>query len=136
MKYLAFNGREYSIQPHEYVVYKDDETKKSSLHTLARSILKELYPCDIVLEEVSIPIYNDTVNRLYADFLIPSRKIVIEVHGEQHYHYNKFFHKNKLEFARAKVRDRVKSEWCELNSIKLIELPYNESESEWRTRFC
>jgi hypothetical protein len=135
LKYLAFDGREYSIQPNDYIIYKDDTRVKSSLHLLARKLVKEFYPVDIILEEVTLPIYNDRVNVLYADFLVPSRKIIIEVHGEQHYIFNPFFHKNKIEFAKAKVRDSIKKEWCELNSITLLELPYNESEQQWREKF-
>ena len=33
-----------------------------------------------------------------------------------------------------KDRDREKREWCELNSIEYIELPYNEKENQWVER--
>lgn len=31
-------------------------------------------------------------------------------------------------------RDNEKKEWCELNNIQLVELPYNEDINEWRKR--
>ena len=39
-----------------------------------------------------------------------------------------------MSFLKAQKKDREKVEWCELNNIKLIELPYNESTDEWTKR--
>ena len=52
---------------------------------------------------------------------MPNRNIMVEVHGEQHHKFNKFFFSNKLSFYKAQARDRDKKEWCDINSIKLIE---------------
>ena len=65
---------------------------------------------------------------------LPSRRILIEVHGEQHYNFNKFFFKNKLEFYKAKARDSDKRRWCESNEIELLELNYNEDVDDWREK--
>ena len=69
-----------------------------------------------------------------ADLFIPNRSLLIEVHGEQHYKFNKFFYKDKLSFYRAKARDSEKKEWCSLNDITLIEFNYNEDVDDWRRK--
>lgn len=134
MKYLGFDNRYHSIQVQDFIVYNDDTRVKSDLHLSTRLLIKELYPIEMILEEVSLPVYHESNRILYADFLLPKRNIMIEVHGEQHYNFNSFFYKNKFEFAKAKMRDKLKKEWCELNNIRYIELAYNESIDEWRTK--
>jgi hypothetical protein len=100
---------------------------KSSLHLLARQIIKEIFPTMQSLEEVTVHIRKNQI--AYLDFFIPLVKLCIEVHGEQHYKFTPFYHANALAFAKAKKRPR-KKEWCEINNIKYIELPFNKTE-EW-----
>jgi hypothetical protein len=87
-----------------------------------------------ILEEVKLPGSRDPAKKsvLYLDFFIPNIKIGVEVHGEQHYKYVPFFHKSKAGFLQAQTRDRIKAEWCELNSIELIVLKYDSTEKYWR----
>jgi hypothetical protein len=108
----------------------------SKLHTKAKELLEEFYPYDTILEEVSLPGSKDQFGgkSLRADLFLPARRIIIEVHGEQHYKFNKFFFKNKLEFYKAKARDSDKREWCNMNEIELIELNFNEDIDEWREK--
>lgn len=115
---------------------KIKEKNKSSLHKKAKLLLKEVYPFDRILEEIKLPGTKNTRRRslLSADFFIPNRNLVIEVHGEQHYKYNSFFFKNNMEFYRAQARDRDKIRWCEINEIRFIELAFDESEDEWRKK--
>jgi hypothetical protein len=133
MNILGLDGKNYSWNPS---ANQADTENRSSLHMMAKDLLNELFPHDRVLEEVSLPgsktKYRNTVLR--ADFFIPNRNLIIEVHGEQHYKFNKFFFKNKLHFYRAKARDNDKREWCDINSIKLVELNYNEDINEWRRK--
>jgi hypothetical protein len=37
-------------------------------------------------------------------------------------------------FMKHKKRDQEKKEWCEINGIEYIELPYNETVAEWKKR--
>ena len=133
MKFLGFDGREHSLQVTDYIIYQDDIRVKSSLHLRAREILIRLFPCDKVLEEVRLP-GSGKESSLVADFFIPSKCLVVEVQGEQHNKYTSFFHEDKFGFIRAKMRDSNKKEWCRMNNIDLVELPYNESDEEWRTK--
>jgi len=107
-------------------------TQKSSLHLKARDLIKECYPTLQILEEISIPLRLR--EKLIMDFYLPLNKKCIEIHGEQHYKFNKFFHKDRLGFLRHKKRDKEKQEWCEINGIQYIELPFNETLEQWKIR--
>lgn len=37
-------------------------------------------------------------------------------------------------FMKHKKRDLDKQEWCSVNSIQYIELPFNETIEEWKDR--
>lgn len=99
---------------------------KSNLHIQARSLVHSCFPTLQVLEEVPIIIRRSET--LYLDFYLPLIKTCIEVHGEQHYKFNRFFHHTTLGFIRHKKRDSDKKEWCSINRIDLIELPYDQIE--------
>lgn len=104
----------------------------SGLHKKANQLLIQIYPTIPILQEVDIPLRR--TETLYLDFYIPLLKKAIEVHGEQHYKFVAHFHNNAMGFIRHKKRDREKQEWCFLNHIKYVELPYNESLEQWTHR--
>lgn len=111
---------------------KNNRTNKSSLHTRANKLILSIYPTLQILQEVGInPYRNET---LFIDFYIPLLKKAIEVHGEQHYKFVAHYHSNALGFMKHKKRDLDKKDWCEINNIQYIELPFNESDDEWKTR--
>ena len=95
-----------------------------------------MFPHDIILEEVSLAgsRTQEGGGILRADMFVPNRNLIVEVHGEQHHKFNKFFFKNKLRFYRAQARDREKKEWCNINDIRIVELNYNEDLDEWRKK--
>lgn len=106
----------------------------SNLHKRARDLIKLIYPGYVFCEEVSLPGTKTTRNNtLYADFLCHRLKLIVEVHGEQHYNQT-YFHKTKADFIKSKVRDQTKLEWAEINGFKVIILPYNEDDDEWKKR--
>lgn len=124
MKVKGLDGRDYTI------VLKNSSQERgcSSYHKAAIALLKELYPMDAIIEEVSLP---GCPSKLYLDILLPLRKKAFEIQGIQHYRFSIFFFKDRRAFAKALGRDRDKRRWCELNNVKLIELKYNE-QSSWR----
>lgn len=136
MKVFGINGKEYIWNLSGYDIFNDDTRKRSKYHMRARILLKEIYNSYRILEEVKLPgstaLHKKSV--LYLDFYIPTIQKAFEVHGEQHYEYNPFFHKNKADFIKGQSRDEDKISWCELNHIELITLKYSESEDEWRQR--
>ncbi len=133
MNIMGLDGRSYSWNPS---ASQSESTRRSSLHNKAKILLDEIFTHDRILEEVSLPGSKNMHRKsvLRADFFIPNRNIMVEVHGEQHHKFNKFFFSNKLSFYKAQARDRDKKEWCDINSIKLIEFNYNEDIDEWRRK--
>lgn len=107
-------------------------TKKSSLHLRARNLLNVIYPTLQILEE--IPVHIRRSDLVYLDFYIPLKRMCIEIQGEQHYKFVQHYHGSALGFLKHKKRDRDKKEWCEINGINFIELPYNESDELWQNR--
>ena len=110
--------------------------RQSNLHKRTRLILRDLFRRDIILEEVSLPGSN-TITRpsiLFADFFIPSRKLMVEVHGRQHYEFVDFYHKTKSGFYKSQARDRDKIRWCKLNKIDIVTLKYTGDDDEWKTQ--
>ena len=133
MRFTGFDGREYPINVSDYLVYGNDTRARSGLHLEARKLLKQLFPADTILEEVTLPGSKKSGSCLYADFLLPLQKVMVEVQGEQHYVFTPYFHRSKEAFTEAKKRDRDKKEWCEINGLILVELPFNKKD-EWRNR--
>ena len=133
MKILGIDNKIYSWN---FTKSTAQSTNASKLHLRARAILDKMFPFDIVYEEVTLPGIRSTINTrpLYADFYIHSPRIMIEVQGEQHYKFVPFFHTNRTEYFRAKKLDALKQEWCAINEICLVPLPYNESDEQWEER--
>jgi len=128
MKIKGLDDREYT-----WSLVKHERGNCSSGHLRARKLLKELYPFDIVYEEVTLP--GSQIGKLgvlKADFYIHSRRLMIEVQGIQHEQYNSFFYPTKLDFIKAKSRDKNKKAWCETNEIELIILLDSQSDAEWK----
>ena len=61
---------------------------------------------------------------LSYDFYIPSKKILIEYNGKQHYEFHKLFHKNYHDFLIQKHHDWLKRKFAKNNEYKLLTIPY------------
>lgn len=108
-----------------------DNRPRSSLHLTARKLLKDRFPTLQLLEEVA---FNPAPKKtLYFDFFLPLRKVAIEVHGEQHYKFNSRFHTTAMEFMEQKKNDALKQEWCDINNIQLIILPFDDIDN-WKAK--
>lgn len=118
---LDGNTHKWSLRGH---IAKGSINKKSSLHLKARDLIKAKFPTLQILEEVPIPCRRNET--LYLDFYLPLKQLCVEVHGEQHYTFSSFFHGTRLNFLKHKKRDKNKKNWCSLNGITIIELPYNK----------
>lgn len=49
---------------------------------------------------------------------------LLEVDGEQHFKYVKYFHKSPMGFRKAKEWDRKKNAYCLNHKIPLLRIPY------------
>ncbi len=129
MLVMGIDEKEYKWK---YYNYQGQRENASKLHMRARTLLKEIFPLSMIFEE--IPLVGTFKQVLYLDLYLHTQRLAVEVHGEQHYKFNSFFYENRQAFARAQSRDRTKIEWCKLNNIDLVELPYDESDREWEFR--
>lgn len=66
---------------------------------------------------------------LKFDFYLPNHNICIECQGQQHYQSIECFG-GDVAFEGIKKRDNIKRQYCKINNIKLIEIPYNKSITE------
>lgn len=127
MKVKGLDSRWYNLDLSSCKMNKDRPC--SSLHLRARRVLAQLFPLDRIYEEVTLPGCPTT---LYADFLVPLRRLVVEVQGRQHEEFvPHFHHQDRLNFLRGQSRDRRKREFCELNGITLIALSHEETDEQW-----
>ena len=135
MLITTLDGEQQRWNPKSSVISflgSEEDSHKSSIHIKARKLLRKVFNSCLILEEAFIPIAK--YKHLFLDFYIPLRKLAIEVQGIQHTKYNSFFHNTKLDFIQQQKNDKDKRQWCELNKIGLIELLYNESQEEWKTK--
>jgi hypothetical protein len=58
--------------------------------------------------------------KLTFDFYNASKKIAVEVQGQQHTKFVKFFHGNRVKFLEQLKRDKMKEDYAELNGITLV----------------
>lgn len=98
----------------------------SSFSKKISKLLEESFPNYRVRTEKYV-MYQNT--ELFFDFFIPELRLFIEVQGQQHYSFNKFFHKDRREFDKQLVRDKLKTAWVAENNYKLMSLKYSEVEA-------
>jgi len=116
---------------HGKLVYKNVKSKlidwrgksRSKIQRKVKLFLKDYWENCIVYEE--FPVYG---SRMTVDIFNATKKIAIEVQGKQHNEFNKFFHKNKLNYLYSMERDLNKKKWLEDNDIQLVEVLENEVE--------
>ena len=107
------------------LVYKNVKSKlidwdgksRSKVQRQVKKFLKDYWSKCIVYEE--FPVYG---SRMSVDILNATKKIAVEVQGRQHDEYNKFFHKNKINYLYSMERDFNKKKWLEENDFQLVEI--------------
>ena len=98
-----------------------NKKSRAKLQKKVKDFLKPYWKSHICYEE--FPVYG---TRMSVDLLNATRKIAIEVNGEQHEKYNKFFHKNRLNYYYSIKRDFDKKKWLEMNEYTVIEINHDE----------
>jgi hypothetical protein len=116
MLLLDIKGRQRKVYPSKYKI--DWNSKRASEPQFrTKQFLKEFWLGDTVCEEFIIP-----GTRLRIDLINFSKMLAIEVSGQQHESFSKFFHKTRIGFIKSIKRDFQKIKWLESNNITLIEL--------------
>jgi len=130
MKIIGLDDQEYDWKPRGCNALEN----KSGLHNKVRQFLRDVFPYDVIMEEVELVGSRDWKKKkeLTADFYIPNRNLIVEAHGEQHYTHSTFFHKKKLDFLKSKKRDNDKIRWCEQNNISILIFKHGDKEEFWR----
>lgn len=67
------------------------------------------------------------IHHLRFDFYLPNKNICIEVDGKQHFNPIDYFG-GKSEFEKIIKRDEIKNDYCKKKGIKLIRIPYYDSD--------
>jgi|TARA_R100001443_G_scaffold6276_2_gene15059 hypothetical protein len=102
------------------VKYKVDWDKpcRSKIQFNVKSFFKDYWSGHICYEE--FPVFG---SRLKVDLINFTRKIAVEVQGEQHNEFNKFFHNNSRDkYLESIQRDMKKIQWLEMNEFKVLEV--------------
>jgi len=68
------------------------------------------------------------------DFYLPEQNICIEYDGEQHYKVIKYWG-GENGFLMRQKRDKIKTDYCKDNNIKLIRIRYDDNLINELTRF-
>lgn len=126
MKFISTRGREFSvdIRPSRWK-QRSKEDCRSHFQWRVGQVVAELFPLYTILEDFTLP-----GEQLYLDFFLPEKLLGIEANGTQHESYNEFFHGSKEGYKRAVERDGRKKLWCDINSISLVIIDYNDSDTE------
>jgi len=108
-----------------------EEKSRSQAQFRTKDFLKQYWQNDIVYEE--FPVYG---SRMKVDIVNMTRKIAIEVQGDQHYKFNKHFHSNsRLKYLASLKRDVKKLEWLESNGFVVAEVTEKETKKLSRKLF-
>jgi len=118
MTFKTLLGKRRKIKRPVIYLINWEKKSRSKLQSRVKGFLKVFWDGDVVFEE--FPVVG---TRLTLDFYNATKNIAIEVQGNQHTKYNKFFHKgNKINYLNQLKRDDEKLAFCELNTIKLVEV--------------
>lgn len=97
---------------------RDD--RGSKLQTRIFDYLAEIYPNIKIHHEYRIGKLNQRI-----DIFIPQLGLAVEIDGEQHFGFNKFFHKSELDWNASVERDKRKEAFLAEHGVKLVRIPYN-----------
>jgi len=118
MIFLTTTGREQKLKNSTKYLIDWDKKCRSKLQKNVKDLLYPNWVSDIVFEE--LPVLG---TRMTLDFYNANKKLAVEVDGNQHYKYNKFFHSNSRQnFLSQLQRDEKKEYFCEINQIKLVRI--------------
>lgn len=129
MRLLNLKGKLVSKNVSKYLINWDKESR-SKVQFKVKQFLKTYWKNQIVYEE--FPVYGSLMK---VDFLNATKRIAIEVQGNQHNAFNKFFHDgSRLNYLNSIKRDMRKLEWLEKNEFTVIEInegEINDLSVEW-----
>ena len=118
MIFLSTSGKEVKLKNSTKYLIKWNGKCRSKIQERVKALIQPYWAADIVFEELRV-----IGTRLTIDFYNANKKIALEVDGNQHYKFNKFFHSNsRQKFLSQLQRDEDKEYFCEINNIKLVRI--------------
>lgn len=117
-------GQVFSIIPKDLIRYKGFCPKCNYRHSHGEYKIKNILDKIGIsyIKEYPVKIQNKV---LRFDFFLPEKNIMIQYNGIQHYQSVKFFG-GQEKFLKQQEHDKIKSQWCLNNNIKLIIIKYTE----------
>jgi hypothetical protein len=121
MRLLNVNGRLINKNVRKNLINWEAKSR-SKLQFKFKEFFYPYWKNHIVYEE--FPVYG---SMLKVDLFNATKKIAVEIQGNQHESFNKFFHDNsRLKYLESIKRDVKKERWIELNQFKFLELYEND----------
>ena len=121
MKLYNIYGKVASKNVSQYLI-DWDASSRSKVQFKTKQFLKKYWKNHIVYEE--FPVFG---SRLKVDIINATLRIAVEVHGNQHSAYNKFFHgDSRLNYLKSIKRDVAKEKCLSLNKFQLLEVYEDE----------
>ena len=121
MRLLNINGKLVNKNVRKNLIDWNGKSR-SNLQFNFKQFFYPYWKNHIVYEE--FPVYG---TMLKVDFLNATKRIAVEIQGDQHESFNKFFHENsRLKYLQSIKRDVQKSKWLEINNFKFLELYEND----------
>ena len=91
---------------------------RSKFQLSVKQWLKPYWQWDICLEELLVP-----GSRMTCDLVNLTKRIIVEVSGEQHQNFNPHFHNNcRHQWVGQIRRDAAKEEWAVQNGFQFVEI--------------
>ena len=117
MRLLNVNGKFVNKNVRKNLIDWQGKSR-SKLQFKFKQFLYPYWKNHIVYEE--FPVYG---SMLKVDILNATKRIAVEVQGNQHESFNEFFHgHSRLKYLESIKRDVKKEKWLELNEFKFLEL--------------
>lgn len=108
----------------KFIPQTNSHPRDSQGEVICRRVLETLYGKPFRKARPDWLNNSVTNNNLELDCYNAELRLAVEYQGEQHYRYNKFFHKNKEDFRNGQYRDEMKRRMCRDRGVTLIEIPY------------
>lgn len=118
MKLYKLNSEKLvNINLFKYELDWEDDSLGSKPERLVIEFLKPFWSHKLCVWQLPIP-----GSKMRCDIINIHDSIAIEVSPKSSHSFNKFFHKNELNFLKALKRDISKEAWCIKNDFAFIEL--------------
>ncbi len=115
MIFTTLKGKKVNVNVGEYLIDWNKAVSKPQKHV--KDFLFPYWKSHVCVEELAC-----FGSLLRLDIVNLTRKIAVEVSPSSTHSFNKFFHKNRFNFAKAMGREFEKEEWCMKNGFQLVEI--------------